>query len=117
MALKLLEQIRAMPVRQQVGLYAILKKFHQKGGTVFSTADFMNEAQRFFVSGDIEKTGKILGGVMTGLIRKKFVLRVAKGNNRESIWSVAPDLHSNAKAYAQEIFPVYTYWEKENAKN
>ena len=105
------QKVKALPIRQQVGLYTILSEFLGEKETLFSTADFASKAQRYFLADDVEGMGNILGGILSSLVRNGMVERVAGGGKQESVWCLAPELHRNAKRYKQLIFPVYTYWE------
>lgn len=105
------QKVKALPIRQQVGLYTILCELLGEDRTIFSTAEFANKTHRYFLVDNVDAMGNILGGILSSLVRNGMVERVAGGGKRESVWLLAPELHRHAKEYKQLIFPVYTYWE------
>lgn len=107
--LKLSKDVRELPARQQVALWVILKKFHKEKGTWFTVADFANEMKTYLDSKDLDSLGRVIGGILSSLVRNEMIEQFTGGRN--PVWSVNSELHKHAKEYADSIYPVITYWE------
>jgi len=106
--LKIIGKIRELPARQQIALWVILKNFHKSERTFFTTSDLIEKMGKFLVEKDPEKSGHIMGGIISSLSRNKVIEPVSGG--RQPIWQVVPEIHKDAKKYEKAIFPVTTYW-------
>ena len=104
-------KVRALPARQQVVLWSILKNFQQKGGTRFTAAELAEVAAKLLRADSDEELARMTGGVLSSLVRNGMIEKFTGG--RQPIWQLVPELHKNAKEYKEAIFPVTTYWEKE----
>ena len=111
---KMLEEMRALPAKQQIALWVILREFHSPKGTWFSAGDFFEKARKYLTAGESagKEEARILGGILSSLVRNGMISQLSGG--RKPIWQVVPELHKNASEYAKAIFPVVTYWESEN---
>jgi len=108
--LKLEQEIRKLPAKQQIAIWVILKNFNKKDGIYFSVADFANEMKKYLIYKDLESLGKIMGGLLSSLVRNGMIKQLSGGRN--TIWTVDPELQKNAKEYVKLIFPVVSFWDK-----
>ena len=102
-------RVRALPAKQQIALWVILKKFHKKEGTWFTVAKFGDEMTKYLSPDKPEELGRIIGGILSSLVRNEMIEQFTGG--RKPIWTVVPELHRNAKEYEKSIFPVVTFWD------
>jgi hypothetical protein len=107
--LKLLDKVSSLPAKQQIALWVILKKFNKKGKVYFSVSDFADEMKKYLISKDAESLGKIIGGVLSSLVRNGMIKQLTGG--RDTIWTVDSELQTHAREYVSAIFPVVTYWD------
>lgn len=110
--LKLGEEIRKLPAKQQIAIWVILKNFNKKDGIYFSVSAFGNEMKKYLVYKDAESLGKIMGGLLSSLVRNGMIEQLSGGRN--TIWTVNSELQKNAKEYIKLIFPVVSFWDKDN---
>lgn len=108
--LELTAKIRSLPAKQQVGLWVILNKFHKEKGTWFTTADFSIEMQKYLTPDDPQQLARIMGGVMSSLLRNGVIEQFTGG--QKPVWTVSPEIRKYAKEIKDSIFPVIAYWEE-----
>ena len=103
-------KVRSLPARQQIGLWVILKNFHQKKGTWFTAPEFAEKMRKFLISDDTDNLARIMGGILSSLLRNGMIEQLSGG--RKPVWQVVSELHRHAKEYEEAMFPVITYWGK-----
>lgn len=106
-----MKKVRALPARQQVVLWSILKHFQQKGGTRFTAAELAEVSMKLLRADSGDELARMTGGVLSSLVRNGMIEKFTGG--RQPIWQLVPELHKNAKEYQKAIFPVTTYWVKD----
>lgn len=107
--LKLAEEVRNLPAKQQIAVWVILTKFSKKKYT-FLVSDFAEEMKKYLSPKNMKDLARIMGGVLSSLVRNGMIEQLTGGRN--IIWTINPEIKKNAKEYSKLIFPVVTYWEK-----
>jgi len=100
------KKIRNLPFKQQVALYVLLKTARKRGK--FTFANFINDMVPLFYKNEQEKLPRILGGLLSSLMRNGMIERLSGG--RHPIWRLNPELHKNSAKYRKTMRPSYAYW-------
>lgn len=110
--MKISERISYLPVTQQLGLWVILQ-MPGAGSNAFSfrSSDFSQRARKFVMPALTTSSvdyGKFTGGVLSGLFRNGFLVRLAGGRNK--VWTLSEEIRTNFEEYKKTLFEVKTYW-------
>ncbi len=105
--------LKELSVKQQLGLYVVLKKFYHEKNSPFYSSDFAKEMKKYLLIEDPDEYRKTIGGILGALSKNKVLQK--ESSDRDPLWTLAEDIHSNPDYYRnqlQHIPQVKIVWEK-----
>lgn len=102
-----------LSVKQQLGLYVVLTRLFDEKNKPFFSSNFAREMRVFLRIDDPDEYRKTIGGILGALSKNEILEK--KSNDRNPLWALANDIHSNPGYYRkqlQHIPNVKITWEK-----
>jgi len=105
--------LKALSVKQQLGLYVVLTYLYDEKNSPFYSSDFSNKMEKFLIIDDKDEYRKTIGGILGSLSKNNILEKIS--SDRDPIWKIADDIHSDPVYYKKElqhIPDVKISWEK-----
>ena len=93
--------LRDLSVKQQLGLYVVLKKFHDPKNRPFYSSNFAKEIKPFLSTNNEDEARRIIGGILGALSKNNILIRVS--NDKDPLWKLPEDIHANPEYYRKEL--------------
>lgn len=105
--------LKELSVKQQLGLYVVLKKLYNKNNRHFYSSDFAKVMRPFLTIDNLDEYRKTIGGILGSLSKNKILQK--ESSDRDPLWSLSENIHSDPDFYRdqlQHIPKVKISWEK-----
>ncbi len=111
---KVLNKIRSLPSRQQVGLWLIIRLAGaQNHKFSFKSSEFALKFKSFTtdkVKRNETEYGRFIGGILSGLYRNGLLIKLS--GDRDKQWTLSDEIKDNFEMYKSSLFEIKTYWVK-----
>jgi len=106
------QQIRSLPLSQQVALWVILRmsKIDEPGFSFYSStfAKLFKPYVKKHLFTNPEEYGKFVGAALSGLMRNKILIRLT--GDRNKLWTISDDIKDNLEKFKKSLFETKVYW-------
>lgn len=101
-----------LPIRQQMGLWLILRLPHSNENNFSFRSSEFSEAFREFSTENVKASdleyGRFIGGILSGLSRNGFLIKLS--GDRNVLWTLSDEVKKNHGDYKKYLLEVKTYW-------
>ena len=104
---------KALSVKQQIGLYVVLTKFHTEENSPFFSSDFSAAMKSFLLIEDPGEYKRVIGGILGALSKNNILEKIS--SDKDPLWRLPEDIYANresCKKELQHIPQVVARWEK-----
>ncbi len=105
-------KIRALPIRQQIGLWVLLRFADaQNDDFSFHSSEFAEVFQKFLpekVKKNALDFGRSIGGILSGLSRNGLLTKLS--GDRDVLWTFSNEIKKQFEDYKKYLFEMKRYW-------